>query len=184
MNLLDFRCQMVQSRSKTMFTWCSLEERIEGKLRGHGRTDAKYRFCNDHFPFISIYCPNQLPETVDSIWSFSFYVPNQLSQKMFETRGPLGQTFKQTCLKYFDHAAKHLEQCFKHLKHLDQTFKNRLKHLDHLTKPLTHVCNMFSRWPTHFEIVWNMLNILPILPEHVWNISNRWSNICNNVWNS
>ena len=29
---------------KTRFTGCSLEGKIEGKLNGHGETDAKYRF--------------------------------------------------------------------------------------------------------------------------------------------
>ena len=31
--------------AKTRFTCCSLEEKMEGKLNGHGETNTKYRFC-------------------------------------------------------------------------------------------------------------------------------------------
>lgn len=37
--------------AKTRFTCCSLEEKIEGKLNGHGETNTKYRFCKQSVDF-------------------------------------------------------------------------------------------------------------------------------------
>ena len=52
---MDLVAKWYMHVGKTRFTGCGLEEKIEGKLRGHGETDTKYRFCIQSIDFVKHY---------------------------------------------------------------------------------------------------------------------------------